>query len=141
MTTQLHRPTGRRAGYVIAAAVNGLLLFLINQWPGWDAVPFLSAETTQVLLAVNTSLIVGIVVNVVWIAYDPGWLTALGELATTGVGLVAMIRMWQVFPFTFTGGFDWEVVTRILLAVGIGGSVIGLIAGLSHLVTAFRVRG
>ncbi|GAA0504863.1 hypothetical protein Ade02nite_70850 [Paractinoplanes deccanensis] len=140
MTTEVRRPTGRRTGYVIAAAVDAALLYVINRWPGWDAVPFLTADTTQVLLAVNLSLVVGVVVNAVWIIHDPRWLTALGGLATTGAGLIALIRIWEVFPFSFTGGFDWALVTRVMLVVGIAGSMIAMIVGLGQLATAFRSK-
>ena len=53
-------PTARRSGYVVAAAVNAVLLYLVDVRPGWDAVPFLTADTTLVLGAVNASLVAGL---------------------------------------------------------------------------------
>ena len=51
-----------------------------------------------------------------------------------GVGLAAMLRIWQVFPFDFPeGGFDWTLLARALLAVGIVGSVIGVVVALTTL--------
>ena len=40
-TVEAKRPTpaGRRAGYVVAAVHQRILLWLIHVWPGWDAVP------------------------------------------------------------------------------------------------------
>src|SRR5436190_9702285 len=43
----------RRAGYVVGAVVNGMLLLAVNVWPGWQVVPFLTAQTSQVLGLVN----------------------------------------------------------------------------------------
>jgi hypothetical protein len=120
-------PASRRVGYVIAVAVNLLMLYLINVRPGWDAVPFLTDETVQVLYLVNLSLLVGVAVNVLYLGYDRRWFVALGALATTGVGLVVLARMWQVFPFAFTADSTWALVTRVLLVVAMVGSVIALI--------------
>jgi hypothetical protein len=69
---------------------------------------------------------------------DPPWLKSLGDLATTGIGLVAIIRVWQVFPFDFgDSSFDWALLVRIMLAVGFFGSVVALIV---QIVTLGRAR-
>jgi len=60
----------------------------------------------------------------VYLAYDPPWLKSLGDLATTGIGLAAAIRIWQVFPFDLSSG--WSIAVRVLLIVAIAGSCIAL---------------
>lgn len=71
------------------------------------------------------SLAAGIAASAVYLAYDPPWLKSLGELATTGIGLAAAIRLWQVFPFTLSSG--WSIAVRVLLVVAIAGSCIALV--------------
>lgn len=128
--TQPARAT-RRVGYIVSIIVNGALLYAANRWPGWDALPFLTAETPQVLGIVNASLVAGIVANVVYLVWDPPRLKALGDLVTLAIGIAAMVQIWQVFPFDFSGSsFPWETVARILLGVGIGGSAIAIIVAL-----------
>lgn len=124
---QTRRPTvaTRRAGYLIAIAINVTILYAINRWPGWDAVPFLTADTVLVLGWVNVSIAAGIAANFAYLAYDAPWFKALGDLITTGVGLCALIRIWQVFPVDAAA--PWPVVARVFLVVAIGGSIIGLI--------------
>ena len=46
-------------------------------------------------------------------------------LATTGIGLAAAIRIWQVFPFDLSSG--WSTAVRVLLVVAIAGSCIALV--------------
>jgi len=114
MTTVPERPTDRRpapparhprrAGYAVAVAVNLVILYMINVRPGWEAVPFLNADTATLLAVVNLSLVVGVAVNVLYLGYEASWFVALGGLVTTGVGLVVLARIWQVFPFTFRCG-------------------------------------
>jgi hypothetical protein len=117
-------------GYVIAAAVNVVLLWLIHGWPGWHAVPFLTPETPQVLGAIDAALIAGIAVNAVQVAWDPRRLITVGSLVTTALGLAAMVRLLQVFPFAFGAGFDWALLVRILLVLGIVGTAIALLVDL-----------
>lgn len=138
LVEQRTRPSvgSRRAGYVVAAGVNALMLYLINIWPGWQVLPFLTGETPQVLGLVNASIAVGLAVNLLYALRDPVWLKALGDLLTTAVGLAAMWAIWQVFPFDFAGSdIDWALVFRIGLVVGMVGSGIAIIV---HVITLIR---
>jgi hypothetical protein len=120
-------PASRRVGYAIAVAVNTLILYLINIWPGWDAFSFLTDDFVRVLYLVNVSLVVSAAVNVLYLVYDARWFVALGGLVTTGVGLVVLTRIWQVFPFAFSSDFNWALVVRVLLVLAMVGSGIALI--------------
>ncbi|HEY7719895.1 MAG TPA: hypothetical protein VH915_14125, partial [Pedococcus sp.] len=121
----------RRLGYLVAVAVNGVLVYLLNVSPGWQAVPFLTDETPQVLGVVNASLLAGVVANLIYLVRDPRWLRAVGDLVTTAIGLAAMVRIWQVFPLQFEEqGVPWETIARVLLAIGIVGSAIAIVAAL-----------
>ena len=141
-TVEAKRQTlaGRRAGYVVAAVINGVLLWLIHVWPGWDAVPFLTADFEIVLWLVDLSLVVTIVLNLVYLVRDPRWLTAAGAVVTTAIGLAAVIRMMQVFPFDFGDSDVWPVVFRVLLWVALVGSIIGIVANLVTMVRAVGAR-
>jgi hypothetical protein len=140
VTTSGRRPAAprpsrgaRRFGYAVASAVNALLLYLVNVRPGWDAVPFLTDDTTVVLGAVNASIAAGLVVNLVHLIADPRRLRALGDVVTTAVGLYALVRIWQVFPFDVTDG--WTTVLRVLLVVGVAGSGFAIVSALRRLAT------
>ena len=137
-TTVAKRPStaSRRAGYVIAAVINAALLWLIHVWPGWDAVPFLTADFDTVLWLIDLSLVVTIAVNLIYLIRDPRRLTAAGAVVTTAIGLAAAIRMLQVFPFDFGDSDVWPVVFRVLIWVAVVGSVIGIIANLVTVVRA-----
>ena len=138
--TESRKRVARRAGYVVAAAVNAVLLYLVNGRPGWDVLPFLTADMAKVLPLINLSLVAGIAVNLIYLIRDPRWLVAAGGLVTTGVGLAAVVRLWQVFPFGFATGSPWETIARILLLLGIAGSVIGLVVQIVALVRAAAGR-
>jgi hypothetical protein len=127
ITDSARRPSAgvRRAGYCVAIAFGVAFLVVVNGWPGWQAMPFLTSEADQVLWLVNFSAAAGIAANVVYLAYDPPWLKSLGDMVTTGIGLAAAIRVWQVFPFDLSSG--WSTAVRVLLVIAIAGSCIALV--------------
>lgn len=129
-----------RGGYLVAVSVNLVMWYLINIQPGWDAVPFLTQQTTLVLPFVNASIIAGIVVNLLYVIRDPAWLRGLGDVVTTTLGLVAMVRIWQVFPVEFADGSPWRLLARWVVGVGIIGSAIGILAGFAKLVQGLTGR-
>lgn len=129
---------GRRVGYAIGAVVNVALLVALNVWPGWDAVPFLTPDFEQVLGLINLSLAVGFLTSVVNLALDSFGAKALGDLATNAIGFAVSVRLLQVFPFDFSGGFDWSLIVRILLVLGVVGSLFGAGAAVVRLVRGPR---
>lgn len=127
----------RRGGYVVAALVNGVLLWLLAVEPGWRAVPFLTQEAAAVVPLVGASLAVGIVANAVYALVDSPVVRAVGEIVVTAVGLAALVAVWRVFPFVFTDpAVDWAYVTRVVLVLATVGSVAGIAVAFVRLVLA-----
>jgi hypothetical protein len=129
-TTATRRPSAaaRRVGYLVGIVVSAALLFILNGQPGWQALPFLTSDTSQVIELVNLSLAVSLSLNVVYLFYDPPWLKSLGDLITSGIGLAVAIRIWQVFPFAFHGSAAWgSTAVRVLLILVIAGSAISIV--------------
>jgi hypothetical protein len=141
VTTAPRRPqvATRRIGYGVAIAVNAVLLYLVNVSPGWETVPFLTDDLTRVLGWVNASIVAGIIANALYVVVDRPWFRSLGELLVTLIGLAALVRLWQVFPFAFDGrGLPWPDITRWVLAIGIAGSMIALMVNLVTLARTAR---
>lgn len=136
-------PVARRVGYAVSIAVCALLLFLVNAEPGWRVLPFLTEETVQVLGLLNLSLAASIAANAVYLYYDPPWLTAIGDFATTAVGLAMLLRVWTVFPFDLGDTADgWSgLLVRSTLVVVIAGVVIGMVVNLVRFAQDLIRRG
>ncbi|HLN77289.1 MAG TPA: hypothetical protein VK204_09615 [Nocardioidaceae bacterium] len=142
-TTTTERPSvaARRAGYVIAVLINAAMLFGINIWPGWDVLPFLTDDFTQVLAWVNASIVVSLALNVLYLFKDTKRSKALGDTVSLAVALAVSVLMWRVFPFDFGDStFDWALVLRIVLGVAIVGTAIAIIVNLVSLVTDTHSR-
>jgi hypothetical protein len=113
-----------------------LFLYVVNVWPGWRTLPFLTEGTPQVLSLLNVALAAGIALNAAYLAYEAAWFKDLGYFLADAIGLAVLVRIWQVFPFDFTG---WAVLlTHALLVVAIVVIVIGVITNLVLLVRARR---
>lgn len=136
-TTQRSRTTARRASYLAGALLDVTLLVLVNVSPGWSAVPVLTSTAADVVMAVDIALAVALVVNLLCLAHPRRPLTAVGDVVSTAAGLVAVLRVLQVFPFTFTdSATDWATITRLSL---ISIVVVVSIALLVQLVVLVRV--
>jgi hypothetical protein len=125
----------RTVGYAISAVIGGAVLMMVNVWPGWAVVPFLTPQTRDVLWAVNLSLVAGVVANLFFLAYDAAWFKAAGDLVTTAIGFMSAVVLWRVFPFDFSAySFDWALVARVILVIALVGSVLGMLVQVGTLV-------
>jgi hypothetical protein len=130
VTTRSRRTplAARRIGYLAVSVVTVLALLAINVWPGWDVLPFLTADTERVLLLFNLSLVVGLLVNLGYVVHDPAWVRSLGDLVTAIVGLAVLARIWDVFPFDFREySLNWAMLVRVVLFAAMVGTVIGVL--------------
>lgn len=133
-------PFARRIGYAIAIVFNLAVIYLAYVQPGWRAVPFLTDDAAFAVALIVAGAIVGIVVNLIWLVTDPRWLRAVGELATTVIGIVVLATLLRDFPFDFGGHFP-DVAARALLVLGLVGASIGVVVTLVVLVLLAAGRG
>jgi hypothetical protein len=136
LPTSRHPTAARRFGYLVAIAVNGVLLWIVNQLLDWQWPGFLTEDFAQVVGLVSASFVVGMVVNAGFLVVDRGRPRALGDLANAAIGFAVSVRTWDVFPFDFAGyGTDWTWLFRLLLAVGILGTLVAIVVNIGRLVT------
>lgn len=127
--------TTRRFGYVVAIAVNAFLFYAANNLLAWEWPPFLTEDFERVLPLLSVSIVANMVVNAAYLAYDPRWFRALGDVVTAAISLAVVARMLAVFPFDFSPyAFDWETLTRIGLVIVIVAISIGIVAGTIKLI-------
>jgi hypothetical protein len=130
--------SGRRAGYVITAAINAAVLWIAHQLLDWQWPRFLTDEFADVLPLITISCIASIVTNLAYVWYDPAWFKSSGNLVTSGIDLIVAIQMYVVFPFDFsTYATNWSWLARTVLIVVIVGTSITVIVELVRLVRTF----
>ncbi len=134
-TPTVSRRAARRFGYGVAILVNLVFVWLINGWPGWEAVPFVTAEAADVIPLINLSLGVTIAANLVYLVADGVRVKALGELVISLVNVAVTATILDVFPFDFSGywaGWDW--LARFVLVIVLIGTSIAVVVNLVRLV-------
>jgi len=126
----------KRVGFLVAAAVNGLLLWVVHQLLDWGWPGFLTDDFERVLGLVTASLVASIVVNLALAIHHGVRFRAFADGVTAAFALAVGLRMWTVFPFDFTGyATDWSGLVRVALGLGIAATGIAIIANLVKLVT------
>jgi hypothetical protein len=132
VVTQAVRRGAKRFGYLLAAVINVVLLWISHQLLDWGWPGFLTPEFDDLLPIVTVSFVVTIIANLVYVVAD-GWpIKPVGELASAVIGFVVALRSWQIFPFEFSGD-DWSWLVRLILVVAMVGTTIGAIVQLANL--------
>jgi hypothetical protein len=120
--------TRRQLGYAVAVVLSVVLLFVVNVWPTWRALPFVTNGAIQAVIILNVASFVAIVLNLLCFAVDTAWLKPLTEFINAVFAVVFSMEIWRSFPFDFpSDSVDWPLVTRIVIIAAVVGSVIGMI--------------
>ncbi len=122
-----------RFGHLVAAVLTVVGLYVVNNLPDWDILPFLTDDFDRVLPLINLSLGANLVISLLRLVQPRKWFVILTDVIGTAFGLPALVRTWQVFPFDFDAGF-WDLAVRVVLVIAIAGSIIGMIVGVVRLV-------
>ena len=135
------RRRSKRPGYVIAILVNIALLVVANSILEWNVLPFLTQDFTRVLALLNVSLSATIAANLAFLFFDPDWFTGLCGMVLAAIGIAVGVLFLAVFPFDFSAySFDWALVAKVLIILGIVGTSIGFIAETVKLLRALARR-
>ncbi len=122
----------KRVGYVLAAVINGVMLWIAHQLLDWKWPEFLTPKFDEMLSIITVSFVASILANLLY-AQNDGWpIKPLGELVTSALGFVTALRFWHVFPFEFSGD-DLSWILRLVLIVAMVGSAVGAIVQLVKL--------
>ncbi len=114
---------GRTSGYVAAIVVNAGILYVARHLLEWSWPDFVTPAWAEVLDVVTVSLVATIVANLAFLVYDHRWFRSLALAVTSGVGLLATLRVYQVFPFDFSMvDIDPTPWVKLALLIGIFGS-------------------
>ena len=128
-----------RSGYVAAIIVNAALIYLLNNLLEWNVLPFLTSGFETVRGVLRISLIVAIVFNALFLAFDPPWFRSTGRVVMGGLSLVVSVVMYRTFPFDFTPyDFDWSIIARVIIVIAIAGSAVAILVELVKLIRGVR---
>jgi len=132
----------KRFGYLVAAVLNGVMLWLAHQLLDWEWPRFLTLEFNDLLPLLTFSFVVSIVANVLYAWSDTWPIKPIGEMTTAAISFVVALRTLRVFPFDFSGyEADWSWLARTIIVVAVVGSTIGFLVHLAKLVAGPPTSG
>lgn len=126
-----------RAGYVAVVILNIILLCIVNNLLNWH-ISFISSTFQDVLWILNLFLVATIVVNFLYIFYNPSWFRNLLQIFAEVLGLIAAYTLLIVFPFVFNNVFlsyALKFVIVVIMIVFFIGVVIHFIKLISEIST------
>lgn len=127
----------KRFGYVLAAVVNGVMLWAAHQLLDWGWPGFLTDDFELMLGLVTASFIASIAVNLALAVHHRGRVRSLADIVTAAFGLAVGLRTWEVSPFDFSGyATDWSSFVHVALVIGIAATGIALIVNLVKFVAS-----
>lgn len=128
------RRAARVFGYSLAVAINVVLLVIVQNVQDWGWFGFLTPDFAEVEPLISLALLVTILANVVY-AFDDGPLVkSVGQMLTNLLNLYVSLQVLAVFPFDFSEhAFDWALVVRIVLIIGVVGAGIGALVEVNRL--------
>jgi len=111
--------------YLFTVLINLVLLYIANNILYWN-LSFISSSFSEVLFAVNLSLIVRIVGNISFILYHPPWFKHATKAVINITALLAAYMFYVVFPFTFSQYFI-VVGLKIIIILAIIATVASIV--------------
>ncbi len=132
----------KKPDYIAAIVVNAIILIVVNQILNWGTFAFLTQDFKQVLPIQNIQLAITLVFNVIFLLYNPQWFESLLKIVLNAVGIAVILRYLSVFPFNFSAysGFNWALLARVLIILGIVGCCIGIITEAIKFIIALMRR-
>jgi hypothetical protein len=122
-------------GYLLAAAINAALLWLVHVEPGWRALPILTEDFAEVLGVLTASLAVGVALDLLYVLHDPLWVKRLGEAVGAALATAVLWRLWAVFPVELGQRWEgWHTPLRVAIALACVGTAIAVVVNLVELV-------
>lgn len=118
--------------YLFSTAVDLILLYIANNIIHWNF-QFIAASFTDVLWAINLSLIVSIVANISLILYNHSWFKISSKIIVSFTALIAAITILTVFPFVINQ-FILIVGLKIIIILGIIASIVSIIFQIMRLI-------
>jgi len=115
---------GGRVGYIVTIAVHFFLYWFINKIPKWDWW-FITDAYETVLPFIEISVIANIIAFAVFLIIDIRPIYYIGKTILDSISFFVLFKMYHNFPVDFNNG--WNIVFKIVLIVGMVGTVISLI--------------
>lgn len=121
--------------YVFSIVINLILLYVVNNLIYWN-LSFISPNFTDVLWALNLTLVVTIIANVMFILYHKSWFKHATKVVMNITALIAAYTLLTVFPFIINQSLI-VLGLKILIILGIIAAIVAIIIEIFKLIQSY----
>jgi hypothetical protein len=91
----------KRSEYIFAVSANLIILYIANNLLNWN-LSFISASFSQVLWAINLTIGITILGNILFLIYNPPWFRHLMKAVMNFFAFIATYIFYIIFPLSFS---------------------------------------
>lgn len=119
----------KKSDYVGTIIINIIFIYLWRWLP--SKLPFLADSFAAILPLFYISFVASIAANILFIIHDGRFFKGIIKTALNLFGLAILFSLYYIFPFNFSAySVNWDLILRILLIIGIVGTIIAIISEL-----------
>jgi hypothetical protein len=116
----------KKIDYVVAIAVNVILLYAANNLLAWNPA-YITAKYADCLWAINLSVIANLLANTMFLFHDKKGFKGIARIILNLVGLNFIYTLYTIYPFDFSTIPDLEQAVKIAFITGIMGIALSTI--------------
>jgi len=104
----------KKSEFIGDIIVSIILLYIVNNLLSWN-ISFIASSFQDVLWIFNISIGATIIVNIIFLAYHPGWFRSITQIVLNALSFYVCYSLYTIFPFIFSQTAYVIIVKMILL--------------------------
>ncbi|HOI40112.1 MAG TPA: hypothetical protein PL168_05220 [Methanobacterium sp.] len=105
-----------KSEFIVAIIGNIIILYIVNNLLSWN-LSFITSSFQDVLWIFNISICATIIVNLIFLAYHPGWFRSLVKIILNILSFLVCYYLYTIFPFIFSQA-AYTIILKIILIFG-----------------------
>lgn len=105
-----------KSEFIVAIIGNIIILYIVNNLLSWN-LSFITSSFQDVLWIFNISICATIIVNIIFLAFHPGWFRSLVKIILNILSFLVCYYLYTIFPFIFSQA-AYTIILKIILIFG-----------------------
>lgn len=121
-----------KSEFIVAIIGNIIILYIVNNLLSWN-LSFITSSFQDVLWIFNISICATIIVNIIFLAYHPGWFRSLVKIILNILSFLVCYYLYTIFPFIFSQA-AYTIILKIILIFGMVALIIASLVEVLRLI-------
>lgn len=121
-----------KSEFIVAIIGNIIILYIVNNLLSWN-LSFITSSFQDVLWIFNISICATIIVNLIFLAYHPGWFRSLVKIILNILSFLVCYYLYTIFPFIFSQA-AYTIILKIILIFGMVALIIASLVEVLRLI-------